>query len=64
MAKPINWDFVTHLMRTYYPKEYKRILSEQQTELPLPSHDTKGDSQHDTGNQRHRKKRKSTHHPA
>ena len=64
MPKPINWDFVTHLMRTYYPKEYKRILSEQQTKLPLPPHDTKGDTQHDTQhdtqsdtrNRRHRQK--------
>lgn len=66
MPKPINWDLVTHLMRTYYPREYKRILSEQQTELPLPLHDTKGDTQsdtqHDTRNRRTRQKRKAVDH--
>lgn len=60
MAKPINWDLVTHLMRTYYPREYKRILSEQQTKLPLP--ESKGDTPHDKGNRRHRQKRKADHH--
>lgn len=60
MAKPINWDFVEHLMRTYYPKEYKRILSEQQTKLPLP--ETKGDTPNDTGDHRPRQKRKAPHH--
>lgn len=70
MPKPINWDLVTHLMRTYYPREYKRILAEQQTELPLPLHDTKGDTQsdtqhdtqYDTRNCRTRQKRKAAHH--
>ena len=59
MPKPINWDLVTHLMRTYYPREYKRILAEQQTRLPLP--ETKGDTSNDTGNRRSRQKRKAAH---
>ena len=63
MPKPINWDLVTHLMRTYYPKEYKRILSEQQTKLPLPPIDQKGET-HDPGNRRDRKVRKAPHHPS
>lgn len=60
MPKPINWDLVTSLMIRYYPKEYKRILAEQQTKLPLP--ETKGDTPHDTGNRRPRQKRKSPDH--
>ena len=60
MPKPINWDLVTHLMRTYYPREYKRILSEQQTKLPLP--ESKGDTSHDKGNRRTRQKRKAVDH--
>lgn len=60
MPKPINWDLVTHLMRTYYPREYKRILSEQQTKLPLQ--ESKGDTTNDKGNHRTRQKRKAAHH--
>ena len=60
MAKPINWALVDHLMRTYYPREYKRILSEQQTKLPLP--ESKGDTSNDTGNRRSRQKRKAANH--
>lgn len=39
MAKPINWDLVTSLMIRYYPKEYQRILAEQQTRMDLSSID-------------------------
>lgn len=39
MAKPINWDLVTSLMIRYYPKEYQRILSDQQTRMDLSSLD-------------------------
>lgn len=39
MAKPINWDLVTSLMIRYYPKEYQRILSDQQTRMDLSTLD-------------------------
>ena len=60
MPKPINWDLVTHLMRTYYPREYKRILAEQQTRLPLP--ESKGDTPNDKGNRCSHQKRKAADH--
>lgn len=65
MPKPINWDLVDHLMRTYYPRQYQRILAAQQTTLPLPPPDepTKGDTnRHGTRTQGTRKKRKAHHH--
>lgn len=37
MSKPPNWAFLDHLMIKYYPKEYQRILSEQQTQMDLSS---------------------------
>ena len=51
MPKPINWDLVTSLMIRYYPKEYQRILSDQQTRMDLSSLDPpkKGAKRHAAG---------------
>ena len=54
MPKPINWDLVTSLMIRYYPKEYRRILSDQQTRMDLSSLDPpkKGAKRRAAGNTR------------
>lgn len=62
MAKPPNWEFLDHLMVTYYPKEYKRILSEQQTTLPLPPLDKKKGETNASRNRRSRSKQKDSDH--
>ena len=61
MAKPINWDLVTALMIRYYPKEYQRILSEQQTRLDLSSLDppSKGRKRRAPGSNRHAPERQA-----
>lgn len=55
MSKPPNWSFLDHLMREYYPKEYQRILSEQQTRMDLSSLDPpkKGAKRRAAGSHRH-----------
>ena len=55
MSKPPNWSFLDHLMREYYPKEYQRILADQQTRMDLSSIDPprKGAKHRAAGSNRH-----------